>query len=425
MSEIQIDQERLWSSLQELGRIGETDNGAMMRVTGSTADADARDTVVSWFEDAGMNVSVDAVGNIRARLPGMTDSRPIVTGSHIDTVPRGGKFDGVVGILSPLEIVRAWNDAGFDPERPFEIIVFTEEEGTRFGVGLLGSLVATGQLELEDALALSDGEKTVGECLKEIGYHGSGSIEIEEAATFIEMHVEQGPILDERNIDVGIVEAVAGITHHAVVFEGTADHAGNTPMELRQDAYLGAAQFALELEKIAIRAGDHCVGTVGKSVVTPNGTNVVPGRMELGVDIRSTDGDRLAQMVSDAKATAQSVADSRDLELHWETRLDVDPTALSTELSQRLADAAESTGNSYQTMLSGAGHDAMNVADIVPTGMLFVPSEDGLSHTPDEYTAPEDLYNGTQVLESTIRELVRTTAREQPIVPENADRQTD
>jgi N-carbamoyl-L-amino-acid hydrolase len=406
MENITVDRERLWSSVQELGAIGETDEGAMMRVTGSPADAAARDTVVSWFEDAGMNVTVDAVGNIKARLPGTTDGAPVMTGSHIDTVPNGGKFDGVVGVLAPLEVVRAWNDAGFEPERPLEIVVFTEEEGTRFGVGLLGSLVATGELPLEDALELSDGDETVRECLSSIGYNGTGTIDLERAASFLEIHVEQGPILDESGTDVGIVEAIAGITHHRVVFEGTADHAGNTPMDMRRDAYLGAAQFALDLEAIATAAGEHSVGTVGKSTVSPNGTNVVPGRVELGVDIRDIDGDRLARMVRDAKAAATEAADTRGLEVQWETLLEVEPTDLSPEIQSRLEQAAESTGGTYRTMLSGAGHDAMNVADAVPTGMLFVPSEGGLSHTPEEFTSPRDLHRGTEVLEAAIRDLV-------------------
>jgi len=406
MEDITVDRERLWSSLQELGAIGETEDGAMMRVTGSPADAAARDTVVSWFEDAGMNVTVDAVGNIKARLPGTTDAAPVMTGSHIDTVPNGGKFDGVVGVLSPLEVVRAWNDAGFEPERPLDIVVFTEEEGTRFGVGLLGSLVATGELALEDALELSDGEETVRECLASIGYNGTGTIDLSQAASFLEIHVEQGPILDESGTDVGIVEAIAGITHHRVVFEGTADHAGNTPMDMRRDAYLGAAQFALELEAIATAAGEHSVGTVGKSTVSPNGTNVVPGRVELGVDIRDTDGDRLARMVRDAKAAATEAADARGLDVQWETLLEVKPTDLSGPVRRRLERAAEAADSTYRTMLSGAGHDAMNVADEVPTGMLFVPSEGGLSHTPEEFTSPDDLYCGTTVLEGALRDLV-------------------
>jgi N-carbamoyl-L-amino-acid hydrolase len=381
----------------------------MMRVTGSPADATARDTVVSWFEDAGMDVTVDGVGNIKARLAGTTDAEPVMTGSHIDTVPDGGKFDGVVGVLAPLEVVRAWNDTGVEPERPVEIVVFTEEEGTRFGVGLLGSLVATGKLPLEEALELSDGDETVRERLASIGYNGSGTLNVTNAASFLEIHVEQGPILDDTGINVGVVEAIAGITHHRVVFEGTADHAGNTPMNMRRDAYLGAAQFALDLEAIATAAGEHSVGTVGKSTVSPNGTNVVPGRVELGVDIRDIDGDRLDRMVADAKQAASDAADARGLNLQWETLLEVEPTDLSATLQGLLEEAAEATGSTYRTMLSGAGHDAMNVAGAVPTGMLFVPSKDGLSHTPDEFTSAEDLYRGTRVLDAALRELAGTT----------------
>lgn len=409
MEDITIDRERLWSSVQELGEIGETDEGAMMRVTGSPADAAARDMVVSWFEDAGMTVTIDAVGNIKARLPGMADAPPVMTGSHIDTVPNGGKFDGVVGVLAPLEVVRAWNDNRFEPKRPLEIVVFTEEEGTRFGVGLLGSLVATGKLSLEEALKLSDGDETVRECLASIGYNGTGTIDLTRPASFLEIHVEQGPILSESGTNVGIVEGIAGITHHRVVFEGTADHAGNTPMHMRRDAYLGAAQFALELEAIATAGGERSVGTVGKSTVSPNGTNVIPGRVELGVDIRDTDSERLTRLVRDAKAAAREVADERALDFQWETLLEVEPTNLSEAIRERLEQATEAAGSTYRTMLSGAGHDAMNVADEVPTGMLFVPSEGGLSHTPEEFTSPDDLYRGTKVLEATLQNLADDT----------------
>lgn len=405
MNEIQIDESRLWQSLQDLGDIGETDTGAMMRVTGSPADGRARDTVVSWFEDAGMSVSVDAVGNIRARMEGTDGGAPIVTGSHIDTVPDGGKFDGVVGVLGPLEVVRAWNDAGFTPERPLDVVVFTEEEGTRFGIGLLGSLVATGELPLDEALALDDGEKTVVECLAEIGYDGDGVIDVDEAAAFVEMHVEQGPVLDGSTSKIGIVEAIAGITHHRVTFTGTADHAGNTPMDMRNDAYLGAAEFALDLEEIAIRAGETSVGTVGKAVVSPNGTNVVPGRVELGVDIRDTDDERLAGMVTAARDAATAAADRRGLELEWETLLEVGPTAMAPEIRERLERAAVARGLESRSILSGAGHDAMNVAEVAPTGMIFVPSEDGISHSPAEYTSSADLARGTQVLETALRDL--------------------
>ncbi|MFC7157459.1 Zn-dependent hydrolase [Halomarina halobia] len=407
-NEIAIRKDRLWDSIQTLGRIGETDDGAMMRVTGSDADRRARDRVVEWFRAADMDVAVDPVGNVVARRAGRVDAPPVVTGSHIDTVPAGGKFDGTVGVLGPLEIVRAWNAAGLETDRPIHVVVFTEEEGTRFGTGLLGSLVATGRLRTDDALALEDEDGvTLAETLREMGYDGRADLGLSDAAAFIEMHVEQGPVLDRSDTAVGVVETVAGITHHRVTFEGEADHAGNTPMEMRRDAYAGAAEFTLELERTARRHAEtsNTVGTVGKSTVAPNGTNVIPGRVDLGVDIRDTDGEHLRDAVSSAKDRAREIASRRELDCRWRSLLDVSPTAMSPEIIRRLIGAVRDSGYDYRRMLSGAGHDAMNVAAVAPTGLLFVPSRDGVSHSPAEYTSPEDLYAGTRVLEAALRDL--------------------
>ncbi|WP_254544751.1 Zn-dependent hydrolase [Halomarina pelagica] len=409
-NEIVIRKDRLWDSIQALGEIGEVD-GAMMRVTGSDADRRARDRVVGWFEAADMDVAVDAVGNIVARRVGRVDAPPVVTGSHIDTVPAGGKFDGTVGVLGPLEIVRAWNAANVETDRPLHVVVFTEEEGTRFGTGLLGSLVATERLQADKALALEDEDGvTLAEALRSIGYDGTAELGLADAAAFIEMHVEQGPILDRSDTAVGIVETVAGITHHRVTFEGEADHAGNTPMAMRRDAYVGAAEFALELERTARRHAEtsNTVGTVGKSKVTPNGTNVIPGRVELGVDIRDTDDEHLHETVSSAREHARAIASKRELSHQWQSLLEVTPTELSPDISNRLVEAVQNCGHTYRRMLSGAGHDAMNVAAVAPAGMLFVPSRDGISHSPEEYTSPEDVYMGTRVLEAALRELTRS-----------------
>ena len=373
-----IDKDRLWSSVQTLGEIGEREDGGMMRVTGSDADRRVRDILVGWFEDAGMDVSIDPVGNIVARREGRTDLAPIATGSHVDT------------------------------DRPVEIVVFTEEEGTRFGMGLLGSLVASGKLELEEALALTDENgTTIEETLQRIGYDGTATFDLADAAGFVEMHVEQGPILDRSDSSVGIVEAVAGITHHAVTFEGEADHAGNTPMDMRRDAFMGAAEFALELEDIAKPISENTVGTVGKVSVSPNGTNVIPESAALGVDIRDTDGDRLSEAISQLREKTERLTARRDLEFNWEVQLDVSPSVMNEEIKTSLIATTEECGYEYLELLSGAGHDAMNAQAVTPTGMLFVPSEDGISHSPHEFTDAIDLYRGTKVLDGTLRELAK------------------
>ncbi|QLG60360.1 M20 family metallo-hydrolase [Halorarum salinum] len=401
-----IQQDRLWNSIQTLGEIGERDDGAMMRVTGSDADKRARDTLVDWFEDAGLTVTVDSVGNIVARREGRTDAAPIVTGSHVDTVPNGGRFDGVVGVLGPLEIARYWDDAGVETDRPVEVVVFTEEEGTRFGTGLLGSLVASGKLSLEDALELEDDDGTTLQAtLERIGYHGDGEFELADAAGFVEMHVEQGPLLDRSGSTVGIVEAIAGITHHSITFEGEADHAGNTPMDMRRDAFMGAAEFALSLESLVTETSESTVGTVGKVSVAPNGTNVIPETARLGVDVRDTDGDRLHDVVETLRERTADMTSRRNLSVDWETHLDISPSVMNADIRRELIAATERCDVDFLELRSGAGHDAMNAQAVTPTGMLFVPSEDGISHSPREYTRPADLYRGTKVLESALREL--------------------
>lgn len=411
MTDIDINEDRLWRSIEELGTIGEQDDGGMFRVTGSEADRRARDRLVNWFEDAGLTVEIDPVGNVIGRREGRSDLDPIVTGSHVDTVPNGGKFDGVAGVLTALEVVRAWNDADYVSERPLELVVFTEEEGTRFNVGLLGSLFATGKVSLEEALSLTDEEgRTLEETLEQIDYRGEGSLMLDDAAAFIELHIEQGPILDGKDVPIGIVDTIAGITHHRTVFSGEADHAGNTPMDQRYDAFMGTADFAQRFEsKIKKSAATSAtVGTIGKCAVKPNGTNVVPGEVSLGIDIRDTDGDVLTDIVEAAERFAENVADERELSVSWDTVLEVPPTEMTPSVITRLENACKNAEVPYLEMTSGAGHDAMNVADVAPTGMIFVPSVDGISHSPEEFTRSQDLTKGTVVLERALRQLTNS-----------------
>ena len=406
--QVETNEERLWNLVETFGKIGEIGDGAMMRVTGSEADGAARDEVVSRFEAAGLSVGVDAVGNIVGRRPGIRALDPVMAGSHIDTVPMGGKFDGTAGVLTALEAVLALDEAGVETERPIELVVFTEEEGTRFGKGLLGSLVATGKLSVEEALALEDRDgETLASALDEIGYRGSDDLGLSDAAAFLELHVEQGPILHETGTPIGIVESVAGISHHRVTYTGEANHAGNTPMNRRHDAFAGAAEFVVDLEATARSNAERSatVGTVGSCLVEPNGTNVIPGRAELGVDIRDTDAEVLEATIDAAKTHASEAAASRGLSVEWQTLLEVKPTELSPSIRTELEAACRANDVGFRPMVSGAGHDAMNVADVAPTGMIFVPSVDGVSHAPEEYTEPSDLATGAAVLASALQRL--------------------
>ena len=410
--DVDINKERLWGLVETFGEIGAADSGGMMRVTGSEADGRARDEIVRQFEEAGLSIAVDAVGNIVGKRAGKRELDPVVAGSHIDTVPMGGRFDGTAGVLTALEAVVALEEASVETERPIALVVFTEEEGTRFGMGLLGSLVATGKLSVEEALGLEDrAGETLGSALEAIGYRGTDEIGLANAAAFLELHVEQGPILHETGTQIGIVESVAGISHHRVTYTGEANHAGNTPMNRRYDAFVGAAEFAVELESVARESaeGSATVGTVGSCLVEPNGTNVIPGRAELGVDIRDTELEALEATIEAAKRAAVEAADSRGLSMTWETLLEVRPTELSQEIRATLETACRANEVEYRSIVSGAGHDAMNVADVAPTGMVFVPSVDGVSHAPEEYTRPDDLATGAAVLASAIRRLANGT----------------
>jgi hydantoinase/carbamoylase family amidase len=408
MDPVLIEEDRLWDSLMQLGEIGETEDGGMMRVTGSDADRRARDQVVEWFEDAGLDVRTDPVGNIVGRREGALDRPPVMAGSHVDTVPNGGKFDGTAGVLTALEAVRAWNDAGITTDHPVEVVVFTEEEGTRFGTGLLGSLVAADLMAVEEVLEIEDEEgNTVGEVLGDIGYAGDATFDCADAAAFVELHVEQGPRLEAAGKTVGVVENITGIMHGHVTFYGEANHAGTTSMSLRRDAFMGVAELAVELERAAREqaAETAAVGTVGRVEVEPGGVNVIPGEADISLDVRDTDEAARRSLLQGIEAEMERIADERDLDFEYEQYLDVEATPMDDGVVDTLATACEGLDVEYMRMPSGAGHDAMNVAKVTPTAMLFVPSEDGISHNPDEYTAPEDLADGARVLERGLRSL--------------------
>lgn len=408
MTTADIDADRLWSSLQELGTVGRQGDGSMLRVTGSEADRQARNLVVDWFEDAGLEVTVDAVGNIYGRRAGTTDAAPVLSGSHLDTVPNGGRFDGTAGVLTALEVVRAWNDADVETTHPVEVVVFTEEEGTRFGTGMLGSQVGAGRLGVDTALALEDDHGlTLGSVLEEIGYRGDSPRDLAEIEAFVELHVEQGPRLEAANTTIGIVEAITGLAHYAVRFEGEANHAGTTAMELRHDALAGMAEVSMRLEAKAreLAAESEAVATIGKVDILPGGANVIPGVVRFTLDIRDTDEQQREALKHFALTELASVAEQRELEYEASAFLDVAATPLDGEVADTLELAADTVGAEHMRMPSGAAHDAMNVAAVAPSGLLFVPSEGGISHSPEEHTDKADLAKGAAVLERALFEL--------------------
>jgi len=408
-----VSEQRLWADIERNGEFGSLDGEGRGRTapTGSEANMRCRAYLRERMEDAGLAVRVDAVGNVVGRWePPGASGAPVASGSHLDSVPAGGIFDGPLGTYGALEAVRAMQAAGVEPSRPVEVVSFTEEEGATFGPGLLGSSVATGARTVADALALTDGEgHTLETALEATGARGEGRLDAGSWDAFLELHVEQHTRLEEQGVPVGVVTDITGITHCAATVEGEADHAGATPMGPgRGDALAAASEVVLALEAAAEeRAGTDpaAVGTVGRLAVSPNATNVVPGRAELGVDIRSVEADSVAALVAATEEALAAVERERGVETTLATDLDLDPTPMADRVQEAARAAGERAGVATTPLHSGAAHDAMHVADVTDAGMLFAPSRDGASHSPREWTEPADCAAATRVLAGALAEL--------------------
>jgi len=423
---LQVDADRLRADIEAnaaFGRVETDDPGAHARTnrTGTAANRRVRDRLVERLRDAGLDVTVDAVGNVLGTwTPPSADpeAAPVVSGSHLDSVPEGGIFDGPLGVYAALEGVRAMRDAGVEPDRPVGVVSFTEEEGGSFGNGLLGSSVATGELALDDALALSnaDGE-ALGEALDRIGYRGGSAVDaatptgeagepttLDPAswAAFYELHVEQDTVLEAADAAVGVVTTITGITHCEATIEGEANHAGATPMDERTDALAAASEFALDVEaaanEVVASSSPSAVGTVGSLAVEPNATNVVPGRVEAGVDVRDVEAASMEAIVDAARDSLARLERERGVETGFERPFDVAPTRMSDRLRGAAHEAADAAGREAIDLHSGAAHDAMRVARVTDASLLFAPSRDGISHNPREWTDWDDCAAATEVL---------------------------
>ncbi|AFZ71717.1 M20 family metallo-hydrolase [Natronobacterium gregoryi] len=407
---LSVDRDRLRSDVErnaEFGAVEPPEANAHGRtvLTGTEANRRARDSLVERLEDAGLSVSVDAVGNVLGTWTPESanpDAAPVVAGSHLDSVPEGGIFDGPLGVYAALEAVRTLQEADGEPARPVAVVSFTEEEGTRFGGGLLGSGVATGHRTVEDALALTDDEgTTLEEALESIGYRGESRLEPSDWDSFLELHVEQDTRLEERAVPVGVVTTITGILHADARFVGETDHAGTTGMADRTDALAAASEFVLELERAGREfAGEDgtAVATVGKSHVRPNATNVVPGEVELGVDGRDVEAETMDRLLERARKCLDSLEADRGVETDLEIELEVAPAPMTDRCREALSTGADAAGVESVSLHSGAAHDTMYVSRVTDAGMLFVPSEDGLSHTPFEWTDWGDCATGARVL---------------------------
>lgn len=397
----------------EFGHV-DTDEGRGRTVlTGSTADRRAREQFIDRLEDAGLTVRVDEIGNIAGRWVPSTadpDAAPVAVGSHLDSVPRGGIFDGPLGVYSGLEAIRAIKESELEPDRPLLVVSWTEEEGIRFGTGLLGSAVATGNMPATEALALADEDgTTVGEALAAIGFRGPDTLTPAEWDSWFELHIEQGTRLESADLAVGVVDAIAGITNCRVTVSGEANHAGATPMYDRSDALAAASQFVVETEQaakeIATTTSESAVGTVGSLRVSPNANNIVPGETEAIVDIRDVDREVMDAIVSRVRDSARRIERERPVTVAFDQYRLTEPSLMTDRCVAAVTEAAEGTGRELLRLRSAGLHDTANVADQTETVLLFARSEAGISHNPLEWTDWVDCATATRILAGAIADV--------------------
>ncbi|GMQ95730.1 MAG: Zn-dependent hydrolase [Gammaproteobacteria bacterium] len=402
---IRADRDRLWASLMEMGRIGATPGGGVGRIALTDLDRQARDRFVSWCQESGCSVRVDPMGNIFARRQGSDAGlAPVLTGSHLDTQPLGGKFDGIYGVLAGLEAVRAMNDAGVTTRAPVDVVVWTDEEGVRFS-GMLGSGVFSGVYALEDALARTDSDGvSMSAALEAIGYAGSEPVGGNPPRAFFEAHIEQGPILEAEGKTVGVVMGAQGQRCFQVTVTGEEGHAGTLPMTLRRDALLGAARMLDAVNAVAFTHQPHPVITVGCIDVRPNSPNTIPGRTQFSIDSRHPDNTVLATVEQQMRESCAAIAAEANLEIAFELVSARDSVSFDESCVRSIREAAERLSIPHRDIYSGAGHDACNLAMAAPTAMIFVPCERGISHNEQENARPEDLADGCSVLTSVLME---------------------
>lgn len=399
-----IDGDRLWNDIVSTACFGGADKGGVTRLTLTEEDRQVRDWFVAECRALGCTVEIDAIGNIFATYPGEDMALPaIAVGSHLDTQPQGGRFDGILGVLAGVEILRTLRETATLLRHPLVVINWTNEEGSRFSPAMMGSGVFAGALALDAAQALGDRDGvTVGAALDAIGYRGEAKIDPDAFAAYVELHIEQGPLLEASATEIGIVTGVQGVRWFNVAISGTEAHAGSTPMAQRDDALVAAAELVLAVRDIA-RRHPPGVGTVGFAEVGPNSRNVVPGAARLQIDMRHPSGTGLDQMQAELEDAVRKAGAGVELKHIWSKA----PAVFDPAIVEAVRSSAEALGYSATGIVSGAGHDAAHIATIIPTAMIFVPSQDGLSHNEAEYTAPEECARGTKVLFQTILEIDR------------------
>ena len=404
-----VDGERLLRRLAALGSIGDTGDGGVCRLALTDDDRDGRDLVVSWMDELGLRVEVDAIGNVVGTWPADATDPPVMMGSHIDTVRTGGRYDGNLGVLAGLEVIETVRSAGVVPDRPLAVAFFTDEEGSRFAPDMLGSLVRVGGLTTEAALDIEavDGTR-LGDELERIGYAGPVPCPAPPPAAFVELHIEQGPVLEREGVTIGAVTGVQGISWTEYVIEGQSNHAGTTPMSLRHDPGYVAAQIAVFVRGLANELGDPQVGTTGLIELHPNFVNVIPAQATIVVDLRNTDDAVLRDAEARTARFVEEVAAAEGVTVTSRVLARFGPVQFDPGVVQLVEATAAALGHSVRRMPSGAGHDAQMLARVCPSGMVFVPSIGGVSHNPAEATTAADLIAGADVFLSVVLALAGT-----------------
>jgi N-carbamoyl-L-amino-acid hydrolase len=411
-SDITVNKRRLMRDLNAIGRIGLGDHGAVTRLVFSIKELRSRQLLIHLMRQAGLEIHIDAIGNIFGRLEGGPPKAPaVLAGSHLDTVIHGGKYDGPVGVIGALEAVRTIAENKIPVRAPLEVVCFVGEESSRFGFSTLGSSLIAGEVQPKDLTNAVDAQGTkLADVLSSLGITPKKLPALKRdpksLKAYLELHIEQGPILEAKGKRIGLVTSIAAPSRFRVVFKGQADHSGTTPMEMRKDALVASAHLIDYIEKICRKHSSmekgRVVGTVGAMKIEPGVINAVPGRTELSVDIRSTSAqvkDRVARMVKDQ---ARKIAQQRGIGVDILSIREENPVPLDRRLLQVTREVCDQNGIDYEIMPSGAGHDAMQMAKITPAGMIFVPSKRGISHNPLEWTDPGDIALGTQLLMETM-----------------------
>ncbi len=398
-----IKVERIRKDLETLAQFTATPGAGVTRMAFSPEERQAREYLQREMEAIGLEVYTDAVGNLFGRRAGKDPEAPVVMiGSHIDSLKNGGPFDGAAGVVAALEIARALQDMGKETVHPIEVVVMTEEEGGRFGSGLFGSRAMVDGISQEELTGTFDEERiSKAEAMKAFGLDPD---KVREAVrkpgsvkAFLELHIEQGPVLESTGTKIGIVESIVGIRTFFVTIYGSADHAGTTPMNMRRDALVAASRVITAIDGIAREAGENTVGTVGSIQVKPGSNNVVPAEVRFSIDLRDGDNEVIERATAKIKQVLAEVCEAANLTYTWEEALSVPPVATEAKIIDIVAEAAQRKNISFRMMPSGAGHDAMVMARLAPVGLLFVPSRDGKSHCPEEWTDYEDIALGAEL----------------------------